>query len=74
MMKGLDKSRLQNVYELELVKSPPESKGEFTVYTWNVEWIERVDGEVVRHNSEPGVGVWERIKLFFQGLVPESLT
>lgn len=74
MVKGLDKSGLQNVYELELVKSPPESKGEFTVYTWNVEWIERVDGEVVRHNSEPGVGVWERIKLFFQGLVPESLT
>ena len=73
MASSLDEKGLQHVYELKLVRSPPESKGEYTTYTWNIEWLERVDGETIRHTSEPGVGVWESFKLFFSGLAPESL-
>ncbi len=73
MARGLDKKGLGHVYELKLVRSPPESKGEFTTYTWEIEWLERVDGEKIRHTSEPGVGTWESIKLFFNSLAPESL-
>jgi len=73
MARGLDKEGLGHVYELKLVRSPPESKGEFTTYTWEIEWLERVDGEKIRHTSEPGVGTWESIKLFFNSLAPESL-
>ena len=71
---ALDDRGLGYVYELKLVKSPPESKGEFTVFTWDIEWLEQVDGETIRHTSEPHVGPWETIKLFFQGFVPESMT
>ena len=73
MASSLDEEGLQHVYKLKLVRSPPESEGEFTIYTWNIEWLERVDGETIRHTSEPGVGVWESIKLFFSSLAPESL-
>jgi len=73
MASALDKQGLEHVYELKLVRSPAESKGEFTTYTWNIEWLERVDGETIRHTSEPGVGAWESILLFFNGLAPESL-
>ena len=69
----IDKDALEHVYELKLVRSPAESKGEFTTYTWNIEWLERVDGETIRYTSEPGVGAWERFMLFLNGLVPESL-
>ncbi|GMQ83264.1 MAG: phospholipase D family protein [Rhodothermia bacterium] len=72
-VRDLDKGALQHVYELKLVRSPAESKGEFTAYTWNIEWLERVDGETIRHTSEPGVGGWERFMLFLNSLVPESL-
>ena len=58
---------------MKLVRSPAESKGEFTSYTWNIEWLELIDGETIRHTSEPDVGVWESIKLFFSGMAPESL-
>ena len=74
MVDELDAGGLEHVYELKLVRSPAESKGEFTVYTWNIEWHERVDGELIRHTSEPDVGVWDTIKLFFQGWVPEGMT
>ncbi len=73
MARELDKNALENVYELKLVRSPAESKGEFTTYTWNIEWLERVDGETIRYTTEPGVGGWESFKLFLYGLVPESL-
>ncbi len=73
-LEELDTDRLEHVYELKLVKSPPDSRGDFTVYTWSIEWLERVDGEIVRHTSEPDIGVWETIELFFPGLVPESMT
>jgi len=69
----LDQEGLEHVYELKLVRSPAKSKGEFTTYTWNIEWLERVDGETIRHTSEPDVGAWESIKLFFSGMAPESL-
>lgn len=72
LTKNLSEGRLNQAYELELVKSPAKSKGEFTVYAWNIEWLERVDGKIIRHTSEPGVGVWESIKLFFSSLAPES--
>jgi putative cardiolipin synthase len=49
MASELDQNKREHVYELQLVKSPPESKGEFTVHTWNIEWVERVDGETIRH-------------------------
>lgn len=71
--KALDAGGLEHVYELKLVRSPAESKGEFTSYTWNIEWLERVDGETIRHTSEPGVGFWDSIKLFFSSMAPESL-
>ena len=73
MARNLDKDGLKHVYELKLVRSPAESKGEYTTYTWDIEWLERVDGETIRHTSEPGVGVWESIKLFFSSFAPESL-
>ena len=73
LAKALDAGGLEHVYELKLVRSPAESKGEFTTYTWNIEWLERVDGETIRHTSEPGIGVWESIKLFFSSMAPESL-
>ena len=73
LAKALDEKGLEHVYELRLVRSPAESKGEFTTYTWSIEWLEQVDGETIRHTSEPGVGAWETIKLFFNGLAPESL-
>ena len=73
MAGNLDKEGLEHVYELKLVRSPAESKGEFTSYTWNIEWLELTDGETIRHTSEPDVGVWESIKLFFSGMAPESL-
>ena len=73
MAAALDRRGLEQVYELKLVRSPAESKGEFTVYTWNIEWLERVDGKTIRHTSEPGIGVWDRFILFFSGFVPESL-
>jgi len=73
MASSLDEEGLEHVYELKLVRSPPESKGEFATHTWNIEWLERIDGETIRHTSEPGVGVWESIKLFFSSLAPESL-
>ncbi len=72
MARSLDEEGLEHVYELKLVRSPPESKGEFTTYTWSIEWLERVDGETIRHTSEPGVGGWESFKLFLNGLAPES--
>ena len=72
MSAELGKGALENVYELKLVRSPAESKGEFTIYTWIIEWLERVDGETIRHTSEPGVGGWDRFMLFFNGLAPES--
>ena len=68
----LNENTLDHVYELELVKSPAESRGEFTFYTWNIEWLERIDGNTVRHEKEPGIGVWDRILLFLKGLVPEG--
>jgi putative cardiolipin synthase len=73
LAKALDSEGLEHVYELKLVRSPAESKGEFTTYTWNIEWLERVDGETIRHTSEPGIGVWDSIKLFFASMAPESL-
>jgi putative cardiolipin synthase len=73
LAKALDETGLGHVYELRLVRSPAESKGEFTTYTWSIEWLEQIDGETTRHTSEPGVGAWESIKLFFSGLAPESL-
>jgi putative cardiolipin synthase len=74
MAAELDASGLEHVYELKLVKSPPESKGEFTVYTWNIEWLERVDGQIVWHAKEPNVGIWDSLLLFLKGFVPESMT
>ena len=68
----LNENTLEHLYELELVKSPAESRGEFTFYTWNIEWLERIDGKTVRHEKEPGIGVWDRILLFLKGLVPEG--
>ncbi|MEE9266609.1 MAG: phospholipase D-like domain-containing protein, partial [Gammaproteobacteria bacterium] len=73
MARELDKDGLEHVYELQLVRSPAESKGEYTTYTWDIEWLERVDGETIRHTSEPGVGILESIKLFFSSFAPESL-
>jgi putative cardiolipin synthase len=64
LAKALDEKGLGHVYELRLVRSPAESKGEFTTYTWSIEWLEQIDGETTRHTSEPGVGAWESIKLF----------
>lgn len=72
MASELDAGGMGHVYELNLVKSPPESRGEFTVYTWNIVWEEKVGDEVIRHTSEPNVGIWDSIKLFFAGLLPES--
>lgn len=69
----LDSGRLEHVYELKLVRSPAESQGAYTSYSWKIEWLERIGGETVRHTSEPDVGVWESIKLFFSGFAPESL-
>jgi cardiolipin synthase C len=69
----IDEDALEHVYELKWVRSPAESKGEFTTYTWSIEWLERVDGETIRYTSEPGVGGWESFMLFLNGLVPESL-
>jgi len=71
-MSRLDGKGLEQAYELELVRSPAESKGPFTVYKQNIEWIERTGSETVRHTSEPDVGGWETFKLFFSGMVPES--
>jgi hypothetical protein len=67
-----DEGGLEHVYELKLVRSPAESKGEFTTYAWNIEWLERLDGDTTRHSGEPGVGAWDRFLLFINGLVPES--
>lgn len=72
MASDLDDGKKEHVYQLRLVRSPPESRGEFTVYTWDIVWDEQVRGETVRHTDEPRVGLWERIKLFFAGLLPES--
>jgi len=72
MASDLSDGTLEHVYELKLVKSPAESKGEFTTYTWSIEWLERVDGETVRHTSEPDVGLWDQFILFFSGMLPES--
>ena len=72
MASVLDTEALEHLYELKLVRSPEESKGEFTVYTWSIEWLEHVDGKTIRHTSEPGVGTWESFKLFLSGLLPES--
>jgi putative cardiolipin synthase len=68
----LEGKGLQQLYELELVRSPAESEGEFTVYTKRIEWIERMNGETIRHATEPGVGTSDSIKLFFSGMAPES--
>jgi putative cardiolipin synthase len=68
----LEDKGIEQVYELELVRSPAESKGEFTVYTKHIEWIERKNGETIRHATEPGVGASDSIKLFFSGMAPES--
>lgn len=68
----IDENALEHVYELELVQSPAESRGEFTYYTWDIEWLERIDGKTVRHEKEPGIGFWNRILLFLKGLVPEG--
>ena len=72
MADTLDAEGLEHLYELKLVKSPAESKGEFTVYTSSIEWLERIDGKTIRHTSEPGVDLWDRFILFFSGLLPES--
>ncbi len=72
MASELDRDKKDHVYELQLVRSPAESRGEFTVYTWDIEWLEKVGDETIRHDSEPGVGIWDRILLFFNGFVPES--
>jgi len=68
----LEDKGIEQVYELELVRSPAESEGEFTVYTKHIEWIERKNGETIRHATEPGVGASDSIKLFFSGMAPES--
>lgn len=68
----LEEGALEHVYELKLVRSPAESKGEFTTYTWSIEWQDRIDGEVVRHTSEPDIGAWDQFILFFSGILPES--
>jgi putative cardiolipin synthase len=70
----IEKGKLENAYELKLVRSPAESQGEFTTYTWDIEWIERVNGEIVRHTSEPGIDALDSVEIFFYGFVPESLT
>jgi len=37
-------------------------------------WIERTDGEEVRHYSEPGAGLWQRFSVWVLSLLPiESL-
>jgi len=68
----LEDKGLEQLYELELVRSPAESEGAFTVYTKHIEWIERMNGETIRHATEPGVGTSDSIKLFFSGMAPES--
>ena len=73
MVSQLDLHGVEHVYELKLVRSPAESKGEFTTYTWNIEWLERVDGKEVRHTSEPDIGAWDSVILFFSSMLPESL-
>jgi hypothetical protein len=68
----LEDKGLEQLYELELVRSPAQSEGEFTVYTKHIEWIERKNGETIRHTTEPGVGASDSIKLFFSNMAPES--
>jgi putative cardiolipin synthase len=68
----LEDKGLEQLYELELVRSPAQSEGEFTVYTNHIEWIERKNGETIRHATEPGVGASDSIKLFFSNMAPES--
>ena len=65
----LEDKGLEQLYELELVRYPAESEGEFTVYTKH---IERKNGETIRHATEPGVGASDSIKLIFLGIAPES--
>ena len=36
-LEELDADRLEHFYELKLVNSPPEGRGEFTVFTWSIE-------------------------------------
>ena len=33
-------------------------------------WIAEVDGEEVRYYSDPGVGLWRRLNVWFMGLLP----
>lgn len=61
MVSDLDRGGLEHVYELELATD-----------STRIVWIERKDGEVIRHTDEPGIGAWESIKLFFAGMAPES--
>ncbi len=68
----LDDTMLDHVYELELVRSPEESKGEFTYFTWSIDWIEQVDGDAIRHRKEPNLTAWDKFVLFLKGLVPEG--
>ena len=66
------RTRLEHVYELERVRSPTESRGEFTYFTWNIEWVEHVDGETIRHKKEPSLSAWDTFILFLKGFVPEG--
>lgn len=72
MVSALDQGGGEHVYELELVTTPAKFTGEFATESTRIVWIERKDGEVIRHREEPGIGAWESIKLFFAGMAPES--
>ena len=72
LVSHLDRSELENMYQLELVTTPAKITGEFATDSTRIVWIERKDGEVIRHTDEPGIGTWESIKLFFAGMAPES--
>jgi putative cardiolipin synthase len=36
----------------------------------DVNWIERRDGKVIRHETEPGAGFWKRTGIWFLSLLP----
>ncbi len=72
LVSALDRGELENMYELELVTTPAKITGEFATDSTQIVWIERKDGEVIRHTDEPGIDAWESIKLFFAGMAPES--
>lgn len=67
----IDSSYLAQAIEKEFREGVPEAAYELRLSPeGEIYWLERKDGKIIRHDSEPGSGFWRRLWLGFLEILP----